>query len=268
MIKRLFPYYGAKHLYAKNYPAPRHGHIVEPFAGSAGYSHFWGDKNNVTLVEKNPRIAAIWRWLTSVSEDEFMSLPGVDTFNHIDETNLSEGPGREFVRQWCSISAPRGANTVSPLIKDQVAQRLYSFGTEHKSIVWQNVRKVRHWKVIEGDYSNAPDAYATWFIDPPYQVGGDYYLRDCKAKYLDFAALADWSRARMGDVIVCEGDGATWLDFDELRRAKKPRSRGNKAADGFGEKNRRRELIWYSRDGVRVSQQGIRLHTQMWKVKK
>lgn len=44
------------------YPAPTHSTIIEPFAGGAGYSAKYSDRA-VTLVERNPKIAAIWKYL-------------------------------------------------------------------------------------------------------------------------------------------------------------------------------------------------------------
>ena len=37
-MRPLFPFYGSKWRDAKRYGAPVFGHVVEPFAGSAGYS--------------------------------------------------------------------------------------------------------------------------------------------------------------------------------------------------------------------------------------
>jgi len=80
------------------------------------------------------------------------------------------------------------------------------------------------WRVIEGDYSEAPDIEATWFVDPPYHVSG---ARASKAERgrvrypngaddIDYPALARWCRSRRGQVIVCEQPGADWLPFRAL----------------------------------------------------
>jgi hypothetical protein len=90
-------------------------------------------------------------------------------------------------------------------------------------------------EIIEGDYSNAPDIEATWFIDPPYHVDGRPqsrgmgYAEGCNSHSLDYAALAEWCRDRRGQKIVCEQEGATWLPFQHLRHARN--SIGNMATE-------------------------------------
>ena len=84
-----------------------------------------------------------------------------------------------------------------------------------KERVASQLEYIRHWTVIEGDYTAAPDVAATWFIDPPYQRTGDkIYVH--KARDIDYRALAAWCRQRRGQVMVCENDGATWLPFKRL----------------------------------------------------
>ena len=60
-----------------------------------------------------------------------------------------------------------------------------------------------------GDYTEAPDIEATWFIDPPYQDVRDGY-RHCD---IDYEALAEWCLSRQGQVIICEGSAGSWLPF-------------------------------------------------------
>jgi 16S rRNA G966 N2-methylase RsmD len=230
------------------YPAPRFGHIVEPFAGSAAYSHLWGAANEVTLIEKNQRVAAIWEWLISVSEDELMSLPGIDTFEHIDETGMPEGPAREFVRQWCADACTAGQSKVTSIMKCNAAAGKWCFGSKHIRTFAANLRHIRHWRVVcEGYESNLNCGKSTWFVDPPYMFGGEYYSgKSCKASALDFQDLAKWCSSRWGDVIVCEGDGADWLPFSSLKDS--PVKRNN---SGFGT-TARSEMVWYRRDGATV----------------
>jgi len=58
-VRSFFYFYGGKWLAAPRYPAPRYDTIIEPFAGSAGYSLRYPDKR-VVLVERDPKIAATW----------------------------------------------------------------------------------------------------------------------------------------------------------------------------------------------------------------
>jgi len=84
--------------------------------------------------------------------------------------------------------------------------------TATRERIASQVGAIRHWKIVEGDYTAAPDVAATWFVDPPYDnAAGRYYVHG--SDKLDFTALAAWCRSRRGHVMVCENEGATWLPF-------------------------------------------------------
>ena len=55
---------------------------------------------------------------------------------------------------------------------------------------------------------------ATWFIDPPYQHGGQYYKFGNKD--INFEELSEWCKNRFGQIVVCENSKATWLPFKPL----------------------------------------------------
>ena len=74
---------------------------------------------------------------------------------------------------------------------------------------------MKHWRLIEGDYSSAPCIEATWFIDPPYQNGAGSGYR-FGTRHIDYGMLAGWVLERTGQVICCEGAGADWLPFHLL----------------------------------------------------
>jgi hypothetical protein len=111
-------------------------------------------------------------------------------------------------------------------------------------------------EVVLGDYREAPDIEATWFVDAPYQrtregwwSQGMGYGPGCTSADLDHGELAAWCRSRRGQVIVCEQAGASWLPFRPLS--------GSRCSNG----RRRMEVVWTddasarlateSRDGVR-----------------
>ena len=54
---------------------------------------------------------------------------------------------------------------------------------------------------------------ATWFIDPPYQYGGQHY----RYSFNGYVDLAEYCKTRQGQVIVCENTKAEWLDFVPLK---------------------------------------------------
>jgi len=47
---------------------------------------------------------------------------------------------------------------------------------------------------------------------------------------IDFAHLGEWCRARQGQVIACEAQGATWLPFQPLASTKTTR-KGRRSAE-------------------------------------
>jgi hypothetical protein len=78
------------------------------------------------------------------------------------------------------------------------------------------IPRIAHWRITEQDYRDLPQTEPedTVYVDPPYaNAAGRVYAHGG----LDYAALAEWCRARRGTVIVCEQIGATWLPFAPLR---------------------------------------------------
>ena len=74
MLKPFFTYFGGKYRVAPHYPKPEYPTIIEPFAGAAGYSLRYANYK-IILVEKNKRIAALWRWLIRASKDDVLCIP-------------------------------------------------------------------------------------------------------------------------------------------------------------------------------------------------
>ena len=53
-LKIFFSYFGGKWRAAPHYPAPTEPHIIEPFAGAAGYAMRYPERK-VTLIDADPR---------------------------------------------------------------------------------------------------------------------------------------------------------------------------------------------------------------------
>ena len=71
-MRPFFGFYGGKWRDTpKYYPAPDHDTIVEPFAGSAGYSVRYADRN-VILGEKDAVIFGVWDYLIRVPAHEIL----------------------------------------------------------------------------------------------------------------------------------------------------------------------------------------------------
>jgi hypothetical protein len=205
-MKPMFSYFGSKYKLAKRYGAPRHDTVIEPFAGSAAYSLFWEPKR-VILIDKNPIIASIWKYLIAASEADIMALP--QDFESTKDLDIPQG-AKNLIGFWI------GKGKASPGITKSKWGKQYSDATDCK--VWNaavrvriasQLEKIRHWEVISGDYTQAPDMEAHWFIDPPYIAAGRRY----PVKDVNYDDLGEWSRNRKGFVQVCENDGAIWLPF-------------------------------------------------------
>ena len=198
-----FSYFGSKHRLSRRYDEPRFDTIIEPFAGSAGYAtRHW--RKQVILVEKNPRMAACWRYLISASPREILSLPDVAEGQSTDEFDLCQG-ARDLIGLNIHPAVGRPPKHSSTWGHD--------WGRAMRARIAAQLMRIRHWQIIEGDYTLAPDIEATWHIDPPYQVAGYQYGNGCQSKHLDFAALGAWCMSRRGQVMVCESQGADWLPF-------------------------------------------------------
>ncbi len=214
MIPSLLNYYGGKHATSHRYPRPEYRTIIEPFAGSAGYASRYHDRD-VSLVEKYARLAAVWRYLIGASEREILALPLLAPGETLDDHVWQCAEARDLVGWLISVAVWSPRNKLSPWSAAHIAgatsRACGSWGHERRERTALTVAKIRHWRVIEGDYTDAPDGPATWFVDPPYETKGVHYVHGSGA--IDFPALGEWCQSRQGQVIVCEQVGATWLPF-------------------------------------------------------
>lgn len=207
-MKPFFTYYGGKFRLAAKLPQPRFGRIVESFAGSAGYSTRH-PHHEVTLVEKNPIIASIWRYLIGASASEIRDLPDIADGETTDLLPVPVGAQR-LIGMWLNAAVASPRKSPSAWMRQQTSQLFW--GRRVRDRIASQVDLIRHWQIVEGDYSIAPDVEATWIVDPPYQGrAGTHYPFGSKA--IDYAALAEWTRARRGLVIAHEAHGADWLPF-------------------------------------------------------
>lgn len=218
-LRPFFSYFGSKWMLARHYPAPSHSLVVEPFAGSAGYAlrHF---ERRVLLVDLNPTIAGLWRYLIGVSAAEILSIP-VDVDSMDDVHGCEEA--RTLVGFWLGRAQRAPSKTRTPWARDG-RWPLCFWGDRIRDRIARQVEQIRHWEVLEASYDSAPVVTATWFVDPPYERQGRWYHG---ASALDYAAVGAWCRSLPGQVIACENAGATWLPFETFRTARANSSRGN-----------------------------------------
>lgn len=198
----MFYYYGRKKKLAKYYPQPNCDIIIEPFAGAAAYSlHNENWRKRVILIEKDPKVINIWKWLINdATAKEIKALPDL---NVGDKTS-------KFLH--IIHAATKQAFKFKTITVTKVLERNWEIS---KRVMAKNLHKVKHWEIIEGDYSCAPDLEATWFIDPPYKGSGGMGYRH-SSKMLDYNKLAAWAVSRKGEVIFCGGKEADYLPFKPL----------------------------------------------------
>jgi hypothetical protein len=222
-VKPFFCFYGGKWRAAPHYPPPRFGMIVEPFAGAAGYATRYSERD-VVLVERDPVIAGLWRFLTKATTWEIRQIPLLHPGETVDDLHVND-EARALVGFWVNKGSAQPKKSQSAWMR--AGTHVTSFwGEAIRERVASQVERIRHWRVFEGDYSCVADFEATWFIDPPYAgpVGRRYRFSE-----IDFQSLALWTRARRGQVIACENEGATWLPFRPFRKIK-----ANEGSNGHG----------------------------------
>jgi hypothetical protein len=199
-LRPFFSFYGSKWRLARLYPKPLYDTIIEPFAGSAGYSLLHSDRE-ILLIDRDPVIAAVWRWLISATPDDILSLPRLKQGESLDDYDMPQ-EARWLMGFWIH----QAGTTPSRRCTGRGVTR-----QRHDRVAHQ-LQYIRHWAVIEGSYSDAPNIAATWFIDPPYQDAGKIYRYGSPT--IDYASLGAWCRDRDGQVMVCENACAEWLPFN------------------------------------------------------
>jgi site-specific DNA-adenine methylase len=226
----VWSYYGSKAKIVRNYPEPLYDLIIEPFAGAAWYSLYYSD-SRVLLNDKSKTIALLWSWLINVATPEIILAHkdfhlGQDISklrlpkSHLDLIGFCINRGsitpKNIVQRWsCQVkSDPFWASTTAFQLK-RIARRLH---------------EIKTWVIRCEDYKDLPNIEATWFVDPPYQHGGNLYPEHD----IDYSLLATWCKARKGQVIVCENERACWLPFVPLVKS-------------LGQRNSHVEMVWMNK---------------------
>lgn len=234
-LRPFFGYYGGKWRNTpKHYPSPVFDTIVEPFAGSAGYALNYPGRR-VVLCDIDPAIVGVWSYLTRVTAPEILSLPDVESGGSVGDLHVCQ-EAQWLIGFWLNRAPSSPRRSPSAWMRSGVRPGSF-WGSRVRQTIASQLWAIRHWTVRLGSYEVlSVDGPATWFVDPPYQGAGKHYRHGADA--LDFATLAAWCRARRGQVIVCENEGAGWLPFIALGDVKTTRAGA-----------RSREALWLG--GVR-----------------
>lgn len=210
-LKPFWRYYGGKFRAAPLYPRPVHDTIIEPFAGAAGYALRYPSRR-VVLVDKYPTVCEMWRYLIRVRTSEVMRIPEVESVDDLPSWVPAGGRFLVGFAMNSACSTPRRTLSAGRKKLRAMNRQFEGWTPALRERVASQVDAIRHWVIIEGNYTVAPNLRATWFVDPPYNgPSGTHYVHGCKR--LDYDGLAGWCRSRRGQVIVCEGEGADWLPF-------------------------------------------------------
>ena len=216
-LRPFFAFYGGKWRIAPRYPEPVFDTIVEPFAGSAGYSLRHADRD-VVLVERDPVIASVWRFLLSASAEQIRSLPDVEEGQTTADLDVEEG-ARSLIGFWLNKGVASPRKRPSAWMRSGIRPGSF-WGPQVRERIASQVDSIRHWRLVEGDAVEVmralPNLDATWFVDPPYENKGRHYA--CSS--VDYDALGAACRQLRGQVIACEQVGARWLPFQHLVDAK------------------------------------------------
>ena len=211
----MWGYYGSKSKVIKHYPSPLYGTVIEPFAGSAQYAlKYW--ENDVILIDKYDVIIRIWQWLQKCSPNDILQTRKLKYGQSTDDFEW-DCIERKWLVGFIITGAPSVPKKTASKWKTVLRPNTQSYKL---NLIAKELHKIKHWEIKQGEYTDIKNQTATWFIDPPYQHGGEHYKHG--SKDIDYSALAEWCQTRVGQVIACEKEGADWLDFHYLTK-----SRGN-----------------------------------------
>lgn len=211
-LKPFFTYYGGKYRIAPKYPRPKYARLVEPFAGSAGYSLRYPEKK-VWLYDLNEHVIGVWDYLICASEREILRLP--DQITDVRDLKIVQ-EAKWLIGFWCNKGSTEPRNKPSTWMKSGIRPNS-QWGPAIKTRIASQLCYIRHWKCRIQSYQNITNIQATWFVDPPYSgSAGRLYTYN----QIDYNELARFCEQRKGQVLVCEQQGATWLPFKPFCRAK------------------------------------------------
>lgn len=204
-MKPFFTYYGGKYRIAPKYPRPKWAELVEPFAGSAGYS-VRNHIHRVRLYDVNPKVVATWEYLIKTSPEEILALP--TDFDDVRDLNVCQ-EAKWLIGWWLNKGTASPRNKPSKWMKSGTRDNSY-WGEVVRERIANQVVRIRHWEVKLLPYYAIPlTRKSCWFVDPPYQTSGVHYPHN----QIDYQRLRDWTLSLPGQVIACGQDGDSWVPF-------------------------------------------------------
>lgn len=209
-IKAPFSGYGSKSKIAHLYPKPQHNLIIEPFCLTGSYSWLHRKDHEVWLNDLDSRTFSMWKFLTSPDASDIVREYVPD---HVDVgTRISTLIPAEFtgLQELCRAEANQGTQGAKG-VHDQVTSMGAKCWKVRRKLL-EVIPEVRNWKVTNHPYEALMNVEATWFVDPPY-IGAAGHRYRLGSSQIDYEHLGWWCLNRRGQVIVAEGEGADWLEF-------------------------------------------------------
>lgn len=204
----MWSYYGAKTNIIHLYPKPKYDLIIEPFAGSARYALKYFEKD-VLLVDKYPVIIEIWSWLQSCAPSDIIGLPHPKYGDNIGDLKLTD-----VEKNFLGFVVGCGANLPRKTVGYRKTIERPNHITYTLKRISEQLYKIKHWQFRCWDYETIKNTPATWFIDPPYQFGGEAYKFNNKK--INYEQLNKWIHTLYGQVMVCENTKANWMYFKPI----------------------------------------------------
>lgn len=205
----MWSYYGSKTNIVDAYPPPRFDKIYEPFAGTAKYALKYFE-HDVTLIDSYEVLVNIWLWLQKCSPQDILKLPIVRRPNTLNDVTWDCQEAKHLM----GFIVGSGAESPRITPTSRKGEQRPNHINFNLNKIANNLYKIRHWKILLGDYRDCPNEKATYFIDPPYRVGGHKYVMSNRK--INYSHLASWCMDRKGQVIVCENTKANWMHFRPL----------------------------------------------------
>lgn len=221
----MFKYFGSKFSKFHLYPTPNTSTIIEPYAGGAGFSLNYSNRN-IIISEKNPEVFLLWQYLIKhLTSNDILSIPlNLPIGTDIRELDLSDGQ-RLLLKYWQRTNNISACWTIS---KWGNLNGQWTKGTRKR--LSEEIKLIKHWELyrtaeeVFEKYKNDPNIY--WFIDPPYQFNYRYN----ESSEFNYVKLLEYINEIKGFVVVCEGKSKcgmlpTYLPFKELYKSKKKYSK-------------------------------------------
>jgi len=195
-----FKWFGSKWMNAINYPYPYGKYIIEPFAGSAGYSCNYSE-NNVILWDDDTYVKDLWSYLIYEAESkDILTIPiNIPIGTDIHTLDLSKGQ-KLLLKHWQRTNNVGECWTISPW-----GNKPGQWTANTRTRIANQIQYIKHWKVQPTidfvDYEKC-----TWFIDPPYQFNYRYSRNLIPFNYGGLCSLVQTINSK-SLIIVCEAKG-------------------------------------------------------------